>query len=125
MIHPHIRETAALICAIAASSNVGSDNVARHIGVRSKKVDALVSQAFAAAGDAPWTRDRMGGFDAQNWPVQMAEAEAMLRTGWSPAPPDLAALDRAVDEFKRSGARTVREVEESLRPSFRLRGKIG
>jgi hypothetical protein len=87
------RESAALICALAASTNVGSIGCAWAIGLHTGSHAArreylaaidLVSAAFDEAGLHPWTRDRFGRFDAQNWCAQMAEAEAMLRTGWSP-----------------------------------------
>ena len=74
------REQAATICAIAASSEYASDayNLA---------ADAIGAglAALALANDA-WGRATNGGFGGEGDDLRAddAEAEALLRTGWTP-----------------------------------------
>lgn len=79
MIPRHVREDAALICAIAASGGTvgyhAALTIARELGIEDRH-DAinLAADAWAQAmvGRSDWTRE------------VDAEAEALIRTGWSP-----------------------------------------
>lgn len=75
-----VREQAALICAIAASNGHLSWEVAETAGVKAE--DASSMAAWVLAIDVCYfTRDAYGTSPSAR---TRAEAEAMLRTGWSP-----------------------------------------
>jgi hypothetical protein len=81
------RERAAMICQLAASNNMGQDTCARELGIpQAAPALALAGAAFDASHGTPggshWDDDPRMRW--QHWVGQMAEAEALLRCGWSP-----------------------------------------
>jgi len=90
-IPKRIREEAAMLCAIAASSTRGHGITSAFNAIRGTDhgvmtiIDdpayRLASKAFVASFDRPQCLTSNG---MQDWPAQMAEAEALLRCGWSP-----------------------------------------
>lgn len=89
-ISRRVREQAALICAVAASSRDllwGTSSVAYHLGIVDEDEPyqlqspacVLVAKAFERANDLQFRRHK-----PQDWFAVCAEAEAMLRTGWEP-----------------------------------------
>jgi hypothetical protein len=81
-----VREEAAMICAIAASSNsrhrtVGTYAVCEHLGItQTGEADDLITAAFEVALSR-WQR----WLGKHRRPIVVfAEVEAMLRCGWSP-----------------------------------------
>jgi hypothetical protein len=85
-----VRELTAFVCQLAASNTMGWHLVADALGLRGRErrdVGSLVAYAFEEAYMTPggvreWHPDENRRF--QHWQGQMAEAEALLRTGWSP-----------------------------------------
>ena len=70
-ISKRVRDEAAMLCALMASSNADAINV---LGV-----DPFLGAAANLAREAYWATPRQSPRRAE-W----AEAEALLRTGWSP-----------------------------------------
>ena len=80
-----------MLCAIAASTNRRGGITFAFNAIRGTNYNVnaniddpayqLAASAFIAAYDKPHTLTEYG---MQDWPAQMAEAEALLRTGWSP-----------------------------------------
>ena len=70
-ISKRVRDEAAMLCALMASSNADAINV---LGV-----DPFLSASANLAREAYWATPRQSPRRAE-W----AEAEALLRTGWSP-----------------------------------------
>ena len=93
------REQAALLCQLAASNGKsGLITAAETLGLIDHEIVpsyVLASKAFDAAygsvGGSHCT-DTGNPDRHQDWFGQMAEAESMLRTGWSPP------IDEAIDE---------------------------
>ena len=96
-ISTRTRNDAALACAMAASTNRGrgvADAVSLMrgidyvmfgtgdaVGVTDDPAIDLIDAAFEEAYKHDCSKREDGG---QDWVAQMAEAEAMIRTGWSP-----------------------------------------
>lgn len=79
-ITPRVREEAALLCAVAASTDVYTMAAADHLDT---STDAL-QLAYAAWSLSFWNTDHRRG---EAWCEDWAEAEALLRTGWTPTEP--------------------------------------
>ena len=80
-----------MLCAVAASNTCGVQWVALGLGLVDDEEIAhtlasyqLAAKAFDEAYKHPCTKFGPAPHDFQNWPAQMAEAESMLRCGWSP-----------------------------------------
>lgn len=82
-ISKRVRDEAAMICALMASSNADAVNGEYMIDFREPcnvlGVDPILGASANLAREAYWATPRQSPRRAE-W----AEAEAMLRTGWSP-----------------------------------------
>jgi hypothetical protein len=76
------RDQAALICAASASTNIGQDEACSALGISVAGPSAVTARAAYYAAEVLW--NRQGHLYSLSWVEQMAEAEALLRCGWSP-----------------------------------------
>lgn len=76
-ISKRVREEAALLCSIAASTDILVTQAAGFIGAS----DDAVALAYDAWSRSFWNTDHLRGLD---WCEDWAEAESLLRCGWLP-----------------------------------------